>query len=142
MALSSSLVTLGIFVGIYGLLALGLNLKFGYNGLLDIGHVAFYLIGAYTAALLVAPASSSQQFIEYVLGLNLPWVVAIPAAMLVSGLVGMLVAGGASSRPGERVAGSERRPKRASTRFSSTRGTMSATVPSAARGSASINTSL
>lgn len=92
MALSSSLVTFGIFVGIYGLLALGLNLKFGYNGLLDIGHVAFYLIGAYTTALLVAPSPESQQFIEYILGWNWPWFAAIPAGVIVAGIFGMLVA--------------------------------------------------
>lgn len=92
MALSSSLVTLGIFVGIYALLALGLNLKFGYNGLLDIGHVAFYLIGAYTTALLVAPPAESQQFIEYALGWNWPWIAAVPVGVLVAGVFGMLVA--------------------------------------------------
>lgn len=92
MALSSSVVTLGIFVGIYALLALGLNLKFGYGGLLDIGHVAFFLIGAYTSALLVAPSPSTQQFANYVLGLNWPWLPAIAVGTLTAGVVGMLVA--------------------------------------------------
>src|SRR5262249_40587578 len=39
-------------VGIYILLALGLNIVVGQAGLLDLGYVAFYAIGAYTAALL------------------------------------------------------------------------------------------
>jgi branched-chain amino acid transport system permease protein len=38
--------------GLYMLLALGLNLVIGYVGLLDLGFMAFYAIGAYTAALL------------------------------------------------------------------------------------------
>lgn len=42
---------LGI-VGIYGMLALGVNLVLGYVGLLDLGFMAFYAIGAYTTALL------------------------------------------------------------------------------------------
>ncbi len=37
---------------IYMLLALGLNIVVGYAGLLDLGHAAFYAIGAYTYALL------------------------------------------------------------------------------------------
>lgn len=38
--------------GIYLLLALGLNMVIGYTGLLDLGFIAFYAIGAYSAALL------------------------------------------------------------------------------------------
>src|SRR5579875_2892804 len=38
--------------GIYALLALGLNLQYGYTGLINFGVVAFYAIGAYTSALL------------------------------------------------------------------------------------------
>jgi branched-chain amino acid transport system permease protein len=37
-------------VGIYALLALGLNVVVGYAGLLDLGYIAFYAIGAYTTA--------------------------------------------------------------------------------------------
>ena len=37
-------------VGIYVLLALGLNIVVGYAGLLDLGYVAFYAVGAYTTA--------------------------------------------------------------------------------------------
>ena len=39
-------------VGIYILLALGLNVVVGQAGLLDLGYVAFYAVGAYTAAIL------------------------------------------------------------------------------------------
>ncbi len=37
-------------IGIYVLLALGLNVVVGYAGLLDLGYIAFYAIGAYSAA--------------------------------------------------------------------------------------------
>jgi branched-chain amino acid transport system permease protein len=47
--------TLGT-VGIYVLLGLGLNIVVGMAGLLDLGYVAFFAIGAYTMALLTAPA--------------------------------------------------------------------------------------
>jgi branched-chain amino acid transport system permease protein len=46
------LVTLATFTAIYVLLALGLNLQFGLTGLINFGHVGFFCIGAYTAALL------------------------------------------------------------------------------------------
>ena len=46
------LLRLGGVAGLYMLLALGLNLVIGFVGLLDLGFMAFYAIGAYTAALL------------------------------------------------------------------------------------------
>lgn len=46
------LIAVGIIALIYMLLAIGLNLQYGYTGLVNFGHVAFYAIGAYTSALL------------------------------------------------------------------------------------------
>src|SRR5260370_298134 len=46
------LVRLGGIAGLYMLLALGLNLVVGFVGQLDLGFMAFYAIGSYTAALL------------------------------------------------------------------------------------------
>ncbi|MFB6246500.1 MAG: branched-chain amino acid ABC transporter permease [Candidatus Pacearchaeota archaeon] len=51
--IESYLVHLLILVGIYIILGLSLQLTIGYTGLLNLGHVAFYSIGAYTSALLV-----------------------------------------------------------------------------------------
>ena len=48
-------------VGIYVLMGLGLNIVVGLAGLLDLGYVAFFAIGAYTAGLLTAPAPISIQ---------------------------------------------------------------------------------
>lgn len=41
-----------IIICIYAILAASLNLAVGYTGLLNLGHVAFYAVGAYTSALL------------------------------------------------------------------------------------------
>jgi len=41
-----------ILIGIYALLGLSLNLVLGFTGLLNLGHIAFFGIGAYTSALL------------------------------------------------------------------------------------------
>lgn len=45
-------VSLAIFTGTYALFALGLNLQWGYTGLINFGHIAFMTIGAYTTILL------------------------------------------------------------------------------------------
>src|SRR5947208_16029305 len=44
--------TLGtaVIMGVYVIMAIGLNIVVGYAGLLDLGYVAFYAMGAYTCA--------------------------------------------------------------------------------------------
>jgi ABC-type branched-subunit amino acid transport system permease subunit len=66
---------------VFMLLALGLNIVVGWGGLLDLGFVAFYGIGAYTYALL-----SSDQY-----DIHLPTLVVIPLVAIVGGIVGWLV---------------------------------------------------
>ena len=67
--------------GIYVLLALGLNIVVGYAGLLDLGYVAFYAIGAYSYALLASPQ----------LGLHVPFWLVLPFAPLLAALAGVLL---------------------------------------------------
>ena len=43
-----------IFVGIYIMLAVGLDLLMGYGGQISVGHAAFFAIGAYTSGILTA----------------------------------------------------------------------------------------
>ena len=43
------------FALLYIMLALGLNIVVGYTGLLDMGFIAFYAVGAYLAALMASP---------------------------------------------------------------------------------------
>lgn len=50
--MESYLVAVGIIALIYMLLTVGLNLQYGYTGLINFGHVAFFAIGAYASALL------------------------------------------------------------------------------------------
>jgi ABC-type branched-subunit amino acid transport system permease subunit len=50
----------GVVAGIYTLLGLGIQLEFGFAGLLNFGHVAFMAIGAYTMAILVVKAGWSM----------------------------------------------------------------------------------
>src|SRR5262245_39247135 len=67
--------------GIYILLALGLNVVVGYAGLLDLGYVAFYAIGAYSYALLASPQ----------LGLHVPFWLVLPVAPLLAAFFGVLL---------------------------------------------------
>jgi branched-chain amino acid transport system permease protein len=72
-------------VAIYVLLALGLNVVVGFAGLLDLGYVAFWAIGAYTTAYFTGALPIQPPFV-----LNPFWVIpfAIVAAMLAGVLLG------------------------------------------------------
>jgi branched-chain amino acid transport system permease protein len=79
---------------LYVLLALGLNIVVGYAGLLDLGYVAFYAVGAYMYALLASPhlAENFEGFKAlFPNGLHTPIWVVIPAAALLAGLAGVLL---------------------------------------------------
>jgi branched-chain amino acid transport system permease protein len=47
--------TVSTFMAIFAIMAIGLNIVAGFAGLLDLGYVAFYAIGAYCAAFLASP---------------------------------------------------------------------------------------
>jgi len=66
---------------LYIMLALGLNIVVGYAGLLDLGYVAFYAVGAYLWALLASP-----QF-----GLHWPFWAMLPLGAGVAALFGVLL---------------------------------------------------
>jgi len=66
---------------LFVLLSLGLNIVVGFAGLLDLGYIAFYGVGAYTWALLASP-----QF-----GLHLPFWVILPLGALVACIFGVLL---------------------------------------------------
>ncbi|HEX7626697.1 MAG TPA: branched-chain amino acid ABC transporter permease [Gaiellaceae bacterium] len=66
---------------LYMLLALGLNVVVGWGGLLDLGYVAFYGIGAYAYAIL-----DSDKF-----GIHLPTLISVPLIVAIGALVGLLL---------------------------------------------------
>jgi len=72
-----------VFVGLYTLLALGLNIVVGYAGLLDLGYVAFYAVGSYMTALLTSPISA--------LGLGIPFWIALPIVVLGAAITGLFI---------------------------------------------------
>ncbi|MDP1535073.1 MAG: ABC transporter ATP-binding protein, partial [Rubrivivax sp.] len=79
---------------LYVLLALGLNIVVGYAGLLDLGFVAFYAVGAYMYALLASPhLTENFQWIADLFpgGLHAPFLVVVPMAALVAALFGVML---------------------------------------------------
>ena len=71
------LVYLTISTGLFGLFALGLNLQWGFTGLINFGHVAFMTVGAYATVLL-----SSQ---------GVPIIIAAIAGAVLAALLGLLI---------------------------------------------------
>jgi branched-chain amino acid transport system permease protein len=79
---------------LYVMLALGLNIVVGYAGLLDLGYVAFYAIGAYMFGLLASPhLTENFPWIAALFpnGLHMPLWVVIPAGALLAGFFGVLL---------------------------------------------------
>jgi branched-chain amino acid transport system permease protein len=68
-------------IGIYGLLATGLNIVVGRAGLLDLGYVAFFGLGAYTYAMV-----ASEHF-----DIHFPFVVALALSTAVAATAGVLL---------------------------------------------------
>ncbi len=79
MAFEDFLIHIGVIAGVYAILTTSLNLSVGFTGLLNLGHVAFFGIGAYTSALLT-------------LKLQLSPVVAISIGAFLAALAGALLA--------------------------------------------------
>jgi branched-chain amino acid transport system permease protein len=86
----------------YVVMALGLNIVVGYAGLLDLGYVAFFAIGAYTmgwlGSLFFAKSNSSpgvhiltSKVADQLPGVHVNFIIVIIAAILVTALLGMLI---------------------------------------------------
>jgi branched-chain amino acid transport system permease protein len=71
-----------MLVGLYILMGMGLNLEVGLAGLLDLGFVAFFAVGAYSTALMTADSPHALMHLTY-------WE-AMPIAVLLSIFVGVL----------------------------------------------------
>jgi branched-chain amino acid transport system permease protein len=78
---------------IYGVLAIGLNMQYGYAGILNFTYYTFVAVGAYmTGVTTMGPVPAVERGLEqYVLGWSLPW----PVGLLVGGasaaFLGLLV---------------------------------------------------
>ena len=66
----------------YGIALLGLNLLFGYTGLLSFGHALFVALGAYTAAYLTTARKIVALEVILVAAMAVAAVVAVPLGLL------------------------------------------------------------
>ena len=87
--IASTLQRLTFLAAVYALLALALNLQWGYAGLFNIGVAGFMAVGAYTMAMLTAPVDPGVGGIP---GLGLPLWAGIIGGMVAAALVGGITA--------------------------------------------------
>ena len=88
----------GVTMLIYMMMAIGLNIVVGYAGLLDLGYVAFYAMGAYTAAWFASPHFENVHVHAGAIGVNPKaagfhvsiWLVVVVAGIL-SAIAGILI---------------------------------------------------
>ncbi|HLC49121.1 MAG TPA: branched-chain amino acid ABC transporter permease [Candidatus Andersenbacteria bacterium] len=76
-----------ILIGVYIVLAVGLNLSIGFTGLLNLGHIAFFGIGAYTSAILQLA--------------GVPFIISFFLAGVVASLFGLLLVVGTRNLKGD-----------------------------------------
>lgn len=82
------------FTLLYIMLALGLNIVVGFAGLLDLGYIAFYAVGAYTAAWLSSPHLTDNFAVVKALfpdGLHAPFWIIVPLAALCAAVAGIML---------------------------------------------------
>jgi branched-chain amino acid transport system permease protein len=84
-------------IAVYVMLALGLNVVVGYAGLLDLGYVAFYALGAYTVGWFASDHFSQVSFhfgsnaVETLPGIHLNFWLVILLAGVIAGLAGVII---------------------------------------------------
>ena len=86
MDILSYLIFFSIIAGIYSLSTLGLNLQWGFTGMLSVGIVGFFGVGAYTTAILTGP-----HYPDALGGFDLPVPIGFLGALAVSGVVSLVV---------------------------------------------------
>jgi neutral amino acid transport system permease protein len=91
MALANFLITLLTLIAIYSLFGIGLNVKFGFTGLIDFGHIAYFMIGAYVTVVVTMPPGGATNYAG-IGGFDLPGILGsvIPLGGVVGWLLGVL----------------------------------------------------
>ncbi|WP_306359528.1 branched-chain amino acid ABC transporter permease [Nocardia sp. CC227C] len=73
------------------LIAIGLNVVVGQAGLLDLGYVGFYAVGAYSVGLLTSPNSPWNQTDGGFLNTEWAWLACVPVAILLTAISGLIL---------------------------------------------------
>ncbi|WP_299234872.1 branched-chain amino acid ABC transporter permease [Natronomonas sp.] len=88
----NELAQLSFFIAVFAMLALALNLHWGYTGLFNIGVIGFMGIGIYTTAILSKGATLTEPAAGTTGGFGLPLWIGIIGGVVAAGLFGGLVA--------------------------------------------------
>jgi branched-chain amino acid transport system permease protein len=89
--LVSYFITFAIFVAIWSIFALGLNVHWGYTGVFNFGIAGFFMVGAYTTAIVTKDPAVGGSYSQYVGGLQMPFYVGIGASALAAGALALLI---------------------------------------------------
>ena len=84
-------IALGTVFAIWAILAVSLNLVLGFTGLLSVGHIGFFGIGAYTMAVLTSDPAYEQLRSEAIPPLAWPFFAALPVSVVLAGVVAFVV---------------------------------------------------
>ena len=84
-------ITVGTVFAIWAILAVSLNLVVGFTGLLSIGHIGFFGIGAYAVAILTSGTDYGLLRTESIPTFGWPFFAALPVGMALAGLVAVAV---------------------------------------------------
>ena len=84
-------VVVGTVFAIWAILAVSLNLVVGFTGLLSVGHIGFFGLGAYTMAILTSNPAYEQLRTEAIPTFGWPFFAALPVCIGLAGLVALLV---------------------------------------------------
>ncbi len=77
--------------GIWAILAISLNLVLGFTGLLSVGHIGFFGVGAYAMAILTSDPAYEQLRTEAIPTYGWSFFAALPVSVLAAGLVALAV---------------------------------------------------
>ncbi|MEA2607698.1 MAG: branched-chain amino acid transport system permease protein [Chloroflexota bacterium] len=85
-----STLTLGV---IWCIFTYAVNVTWGWTGLLDLAPFLYIAVGAYTYSVIVGPPPSGGPTVHWILGLQLPFVFGLLAAMVVAAVCGLILGG-------------------------------------------------
>ena len=84
-------ITIATVFAIWAILAVSLNLVVGFTGLLSVGHIGFFGIGAYSMAILTSDTSYEQLRTGAIPTLGWPFFAALPVSIALAGLLALVV---------------------------------------------------
>jgi branched-chain amino acid transport system permease protein len=93
MGIIDFLVSFAIMASIYAIFSMGLNVHWGYTGLLNFGIAGFFAIGAYASALFTSqmPTGALATYVRQAFGFNFPFLAGVLIGAVFSALIAVLV---------------------------------------------------